>query len=123
MDARKFLDQLAVDPVVAESLVHVGRLAAQAPELLPLWEVPDLVRDRLALLGIEGLYPHQRRALDLLSEGSNVVVATGTASGKTLVYNMAFAARAVADPKATALYLLPTKALARHQLPQVRAPA
>src|SRR5436190_15542704 len=98
MDAREFLDQLAGDPVVAESLVHVERLAARAPELLPLGEVPDVVRDRLGLLGIEGLYPHQRRALDLLEGGGNVVVATGTASGKTLVYNLAFAARAVADP-------------------------
>jgi DEAD/DEAH box helicase domain-containing protein len=49
-----------------------------------------------------------------------VIVATGTASGKTLVYNLAFASQAVTDPKRTALYLFPTKALARDQLRQVR---
>src|SRR5207249_9127584 len=76
---------------------------------------------RLKLLGIEGLYPHQRRALDALGAGAGVVVSTGTASGKTLVYNLAFAEAAVTGPKATALYLFPTKALARDQLRQVRA--
>jgi DEAD/DEAH box helicase domain-containing protein len=49
-----------------------------------------------------------------------VIVATGTASGKTLVYNAAFAAEAIGDPKRTAMYLFPTKALARDQLRQVR---
>ena len=49
-----------------------------------------------------------------------MVIATGTASGKTLVYNLAFARAALQDQKATALYLFPTKALARDQLRQVR---
>jgi DEAD/DEAH box helicase domain-containing protein len=70
--------------------------------------------------GIEGLYPHQRSAIDLLDAGRNVVIATGTASGKTLVYNLAFARTVLADEKRTALYLFPTKALARDQLRQVR---
>ena len=48
-------------------------------------------------------------------------MATGTASGKTLVYNLAFAAEAVERPTSTALYLFPTKALARDQLRAVRA--
>src|SRR5438093_13180184 len=48
-------------------------------------------------------------------------MSTGTASGKTLVYNLAFAAEVLEDPKRTALYLFPTKALARDQLRQVRA--
>ena len=47
-------------------------------------------------------------------------MATGTASGKTLVYNLAFARTALPDEKRTALYLFPTKALARDQLRQVR---
>src|SRR5439155_23431635 len=82
--------------------------------------MPEVLRARLAGVGIEGLYPHQRQALDLMDRGDNVVVATGTASGKTLVYNLAFARTALADEKRTALYLFPTKALARDQLRQVR---
>ena len=48
-------------------------------------------------------------------------MATGTASGKTFVYNAAFAEAALTISKATALYLYPTKALARDQLRAVRA--
>ncbi len=83
-------------------------------------EVPELVRQRLGLVGVSGLFEHQRRAFDLVRSGRNVVVATGTASGKTLVYNLAFATEALADAKATALYVFPTKALARDQLRQIR---
>jgi DEAD/DEAH box helicase domain-containing protein len=121
VDARGFLEGLEADPAFSESLIHVEDLPAKEPSLDALPELPNLVRDRLKLLGIEGLYPHQRRALDALGAGGRVVVSTGTASGKTLVYNLAFAAEAVADPKSTALYLFPTKALARDQLRQVRA--
>jgi DEAD/DEAH box helicase domain-containing protein len=103
------------------SLVHVRELPARVdtPAGLPE-DLPDLVRTRLALVGVTGLYEHQRRALDLVRSGHDVVVATGTASGKTLVYNLAFATEAVGDAKRTALYLFPTKALARDQLRQVR---
>jgi len=101
--------------------VHVEELPEREPEVLPFPEVPELLVQRLGLSGIEGLYPHQREAFDRVSGGSNVVIATGTASGKTLVYNMAFASRVLQDPKATALYLFPTKALARDQLRQVRS--
>jgi DEAD/DEAH box helicase domain-containing protein len=69
---------------------------------------------------VTGLYEHQREAFEIARSGRNVIVATGTASGKTLVYNLAFATAAVPDPKRTALYLFPTKALARDQLRQVR---
>src|SRR4051812_22591045 len=121
MDPREFLGQFADDPAFAESLVHIEELPERAPTVLPFPDVPELVVQRLGLLGIEGLYPHQRAAYDALAGGSNVVIATGTASGKTLVYNMAFASRVLQDPKATALYLFPTKALARDQLRQVRS--
>jgi DEAD/DEAH box helicase domain-containing protein len=120
VDARGFLEEIRRAEGGEESLAHVEVLHARDPSPEPLPEMPELLRGRLALAGIEGLYPHQRRALDLLDAGNNVVVATGTASGKTLVYNLAFARRVLADEKQTALYLFPTKALARDQLRQVR---
>jgi DEAD/DEAH box helicase domain-containing protein len=120
VDARGFLDSLARLEGSEGSLVHVETIEPREPVLDPFPELPELLVSRLGLLGIEGLYPHQRRAFDLLSEGRNVVVSTGTASGKTLVYNLAFAEAAVRDEKRTALYLFPTKALARDQLRQVR---
>jgi DEAD/DEAH box helicase domain-containing protein len=121
VDATSFLEQLRADPAFTDSAVHVERLSAREPVLEPFPDLPQLVRDRLSMLGIGGLYPHQRTALDALRSGCNVVVATGTASGKTLVYNLAFASQVLEDAKRTALYLFPTKALARDQLRQIRA--
>ena len=120
MEARAFLDGLAGLEGSEESLAHIEVLPAREPELEPFPELPEVLVGRLALLGITGLYPHQRRSLELLDGGANVIVATGTASGKTLVYDLAFARTAIRDEKATALYLFPTKALARDQLRQVR---
>ncbi|MBA3728666.1 MAG: DEAD/DEAH box helicase, partial [Actinobacteria bacterium] len=120
MDARGFLESLVPTGETGSPLVHIEVIEAREPELEPFPPLPEVLAARLHLLGIEGLYAHQRRAFDLLDAGWNVIVATGTASGKTLVYNLAFARDVIGDPKATALYLFPTKALARDQLRQVR---
>ncbi|HEY7400600.1 MAG TPA: DEAD/DEAH box helicase [Actinomycetota bacterium] len=122
MDARTFLDGLAAEPDTGESLVHVRELPRRSPASEPFpADLPPLLVDRLELLDVGGLYPHQSIGLEALRAGRHVVMATGTASGKTLVYNLAFAADAMRSPKVTALYLFPTKALARDQLRQVRA--
>jgi DEAD/DEAH box helicase domain-containing protein len=120
VDAPAFIAALAEDEEVGPSLVHVREIPPRAPDPQPLDDLPHIVADRLGLLGIEGLYSHQALALESLSEGRSVIIATGTASGKTLAYNLAFAADVLEDPKATALYVFPTKALARDQLRQVR---
>jgi DEAD/DEAH box helicase domain-containing protein len=105
-----------------ECLAVVRELPAREPVLEPFPEGwPELLVSRLELLGIQGLYPHQARGLAALREGASLVMATGTASGKTLVYDTAFAEAALTVPKSTALYLFPTKALARDQLRAVRA--
>src|ERR671918_167131 len=121
MDAAAFLQRLSDDDVTRDRLVHIETLPARAPETAPFPGLPDPIPDRLRLLGIEGLYPHQARALELLEHGRNVIVASGTASGKTLVYDLAFARAALEDPKSTALFLFPTKALARDQVRQIRS--
>ena len=120
MDADAFVEELRRDDATGASLAHVRRLPAREPTTEPWSGLPPVLLDRLSLLGVHGLYPHQRRALELLDAGRNVIVATGTASGKTLVYDLAFARAAVEDDRRTALYLFPTKALARDQLRQVR---
>ena len=84
-------------------------------------DLPPPLPDRLALLQITGLHAHQRAGLDALRAGRDVVMATGTASGKSLVYQLAFAEAAITTPKATGLLLFPTKALARDQLRTIRA--
>ena len=122
MDPQAFLDALTAEPDNAASLVHVQELPARAPDVRPFpTDMPEVLAGRLSLLGIDGLYPHQADGLRALAAGRNVVLATGTASGKSLVYQIAFASAALTVPKATALFLFPTKALARDQLRAVRA--
>jgi len=117
VNARAFLTSIERE----DSLVHVRDLAARANAVEPFPEdLPGLLVERLALQSVTGLYRHQRDALDAIRSGRDVVIATGTASGKTLVYNLAFASEVMRDPKRTALYLFPTKALARDQLRAVR---
>jgi DEAD/DEAH box helicase domain-containing protein len=120
VEARAFLDSLLAEEGVRERLTHLETLPAREPEAGPFPGLPDPIPARLGLLGIEGLYPHQLRALELVESGRDVIVATGTASGKTLVYDLAFAKRAIEDRRSTALFLFPTKALARDQLRQIR---
>jgi DEAD/DEAH box helicase domain-containing protein len=121
VDARGFLDALLLEEGTRERLVHMEALPARDPRPAPFPGLPAPIPARLRHLGIEGLYPHQERGLEILREGRNVIVATGTASGKTLVYDLAFAEEVIRDPRSTALFLFPTKALARDQLRQVRA--
>jgi len=66
--------------------------------------------------GMPTLYRHQARALDHIRDGRHVVVATPTASGKSLIYNLAYLERFLEEPTARALYLFPLKALAQDQL-------
>jgi DEAD/DEAH box helicase domain-containing protein len=65
--------------------------------------------------GMAPLYLHQAAAVEAALAGENVVVVTGTASGKTLCYNLPVLQSLLADGQARALYLFPTKALAQDQ--------
>jgi DEAD/DEAH box helicase domain-containing protein len=77
--------------------------------------IDPLVRQALARRGISELYSHQAEAIEASLGGKNVVVATPTASGKSLCFHLPVLTELIADPSATALYLYPTKALSRDQ--------
>jgi DEAD/DEAH box helicase domain-containing protein len=82
----------------------------------PSWTPPELRAAYLDGCGISAPWEHQAAAASLAHEGTHVVLATGTASGKSLAYQLPAMARLLDDPRATALYLSPTKALAADQL-------
>lgn len=118
-----------------EQLRHVRTIPARAAvrEPWPQWVHPDVVA-AYGRLGIHEPYRHQVEAADIAHAGGHVVVATGTASGKSLAYQLpALDAihrselRVLADPGrihddgAVTLYLSPTKALAADQLNAIRA--
>ena len=79
-------------------------------------DLPAALRDALSQRGVHSLYSHQLEAWHDLRLGKNIVLATGTASGKTLAYNLPVLSSLMMDPEARALYLFPTKALAQDQL-------
>ncbi len=104
-----------------EGLVHVAHLPAREPETRDLPVMADLLAGRLGLAGIEHAWTHQVDAIASVRAGRHTIVATGTASGKSLAYLVPVVDTLLGDDTATALYLAPTKALARDQLRQVRA--
>jgi DEAD/DEAH box helicase domain-containing protein len=69
----------------------------------------------LVATGVTSLYRHQAEAWGAAQRGENVVVTTGTASGKSLAFNLPVLDAIARDPKTRALYLYPTKALSQDQ--------
>ncbi|MGC4895643.1 DEAD/DEAH box helicase [Micromonospora sp. DT31] len=100
-----------------DPVTHVERVPARVGEPVgwPDWAPEDL-RAAFARRGVTAPWRHQAEAAELAYAGRHVVVATGTASGKSLAYQLPALSTLLADPRATVLYLAPTKALAADQL-------
>jgi DEAD/DEAH box helicase domain-containing protein len=111
------------DLLEGEELAHVESVPAADAHLSPL---PDELHPRLReLLPFDGLYEHQRDAWDAAARGEHLILATGTASGKSLAFNLPVLDAIAREPKERALYLYPTKALAQDQaraLSELHAP-
>ncbi|MCW2703929.1 MAG: box helicase domain protein [Blastococcus sp.] len=103
-------------------VTHVHHVPVRESSTLqwPDWVNPQL-RSRLEGRGVLSPWRHQVDAAQLARDGRHVVVATGTASGKSLAYQLPALTRLAEDPRACVLYLAPTKALARDQLASVAA--
>jgi len=101
----------------ATSITHIpASEGSYAP--YPEWVNPRL-KDVLVKRGMRQLYSHQAKAVELVRQGSDVVLVTPTASGKTLCYNLPVLQRILEEPETRALYLFPTKALANDQMNEV----
>lgn len=79
------------------------------------------LKEALVKRGIKSLYTHQVSAWTVIQEGKNAVVVTGTASGKTLCYNLPVLDCLLNEKETTALYLFPTKALSQDQFAVLRS--
>ena len=110
------LHNLDANPVYRRRTVHVRMYGAELPRYGTLTvQLPDAIDGYLSGKGIR-LYTHQCEAINACNTGSNVIITTPTASGKTLAFNIPVLSRMAADDDARALYLYPTKALANDQL-------
>ncbi len=113
---KRFVKRLLTQDWKTARVVHHAVLEAQDAQYgNPRSPLPEPLRQALRSVGIDRLYSHQAQALDHIRSGRHVVVATPTASGKSLIYNVAVTETLLESPDAHALYLFPIKALSRDQ--------
>jgi DEAD/DEAH box helicase domain-containing protein len=116
MDVAAFLDRIRAQDFYAGQIEHVESLPERPGRFAePASPLPAALAELLAFRGIAQLYAHQVEVLERARAGRDVVVVTGTASGKTLCYNLPILETVLEEPDARALYLFPTKALAQDQ--------
>ncbi|MBN1265785.1 MAG: DEAD/DEAH box helicase [Anaerolineales bacterium] len=116
MPVEDVLNQLRNNSSFMENVSAWEQLPARPAHYAPFPESLDLVLIRiLEEQGTTPLYTHQAEAVKAALSGQNVVIETGTASGKTLCYTLPVLQMLLADRDARALYLFPTKALAQDQ--------
>jgi DEAD/DEAH box helicase domain-containing protein len=101
------------DLIVGEEVAHVETVpAAEARTSSQPADLDPRVRDALPFAE---LFVHQRQAWDAAARGAHMILATGTASGKSLAFNLPVLDAVAREPKNRAIYLYPTKALAQDQ--------
>jgi DEAD/DEAH box helicase domain-containing protein len=101
-----------VRPCFAADRTQEKAPAMRAP--LPDW-LDRGIAQALTKRGVSELYAHQARALEIARARRSFVVATPTASGKSVCFHVPVLQALRDDPDARALYIYPTKALARDQ--------
>ena len=101
------------DLLQGEELAYVGTDPARPARTEPIPE--GLHEDVRTALPFDSVYRHQAEAWEAAQRGEHFVVTTGTASGKTLAFNLPVADALAREPKQRAFYLYPTKALAQDQ--------
>ena len=104
------------DILEGEEIAYSGVEPSRKPKLEQLPDDLDPhVASALVANGVTALYRHQVETWEAAQRGENVVVTTGTASGKSLAFNLPVLDAIAREPKTRALYLYPTKALAQDQ--------
>jgi len=112
-----FLNSLFVSQHLGSQVVFQTVLPATPPDWAePEKPLPAPIQSLLKATGFKNLYKHQARAIDFIRNNRHVIVATPTASGKTLVYDLPVLEHFLTDPDFSALYIFPLKALAQDQL-------
>jgi DEAD/DEAH box helicase domain-containing protein len=121
MRIKDFINHLKRQRFYQGQIVHVQHIPPRRARYGRLDKpLPAPLQDALKQAGAEKLYTHQAQAVNAARAGQNVVVATSTASGKTLCYNVPVLEAMIKDWRSRALYLFPTKALAQDQLRSLR---
>ncbi|MCC6499725.1 MAG: DEAD/DEAH box helicase [Anaerolineales bacterium] len=116
------LDFWQRDADTAPNLVAWRTLPPRPARTLPFPDgLPAPLSQALIASGIHSLYAHQLEAWTATQQNQNIILSTGTASGKTLAYNLPVFAKLLQDENARALYLFPTKALTQDQFSNLQS--
>ncbi len=114
---RTLIDQWQQDQEFRENIAYWQVTPAREALCTPIPSSLDArLQSALNVRGITQLYSHQTESIERALNGENLVIATGTASGKTMCYNLPAIQQAIANPNSRVLYLFPTKALTQDQL-------
>ncbi len=117
MPLASLLDFWKRDPNTAPNLAAWQTLPPRPAQTHPFPDdLPAPLSQALIAAGIHSIYSHQLEAWTHARAGENIILSTGTASGKTLAYNLPVFAELLENENARALYLFPTKALTQDQL-------
>jgi len=117
VDAQGFVQRLQSAAHYRGQIAAIRVLPARPAQFSdPRAPLPPALAVMLRSQGIQRLYRHQAESYDVVRSGNDVVVATGTASGKSLCYHLPVLASLAEDPECRALYIFPAKALAYDQL-------
>ncbi len=117
MEIQAFLNHLRSQTTYDNQIAHIEHIPPRRASYAGLDEPLDgKLQDCLNEHGLSPLYAHQAEAVNHTRRGKNVIIATSSASGKTLCYNIAVMQSILTDPGTRAIYLFPTKALAQDQL-------
>jgi len=121
IDTSAFVHYLSAQPGYGGQIVHVEHIPHRDAEYAELEQPLHQSLDRfLREDKLLPLYTHQAEAINYARQGMNIMVATSSASGKTLCYNIPVMESVLTEPSSCALYLFPTKALAQDQLRTLR---
>ncbi len=119
MNLDQLIDTLRTDKEFGERVTGWVEVAPRAPAYGDLPAVDERLASAMKRRGILQPYSHQAQAMEGLLRGENVVVATPTASGKSLCYIIPVLEEILRKPEARALFLYPTKALAQDQRTEI----
>lgn len=101
----------------SKQIIETRSLPERPPSFSP---VPAICAPQLAkclqAIGYDRLYSHQAEMFEKAIEGENVIITTGTASGKSLAFYLPVIQKIIQNPSKRALFIFPTKALTKDQL-------
>ncbi|MEJ5169844.1 MAG: DEAD/DEAH box helicase, partial [Fimbriimonadales bacterium] len=122
MSLQEFVEEVRARGILGVPAQRIVELPAQEPTFAEIASpLRESTRRALDAVGVRRFFRHQAQAIDAALAGRDVVLATGTNSGKSLAYQVPALEALAAEPSARVLMLFPTKALAQDQLGKVEA--